>query len=135
MADRQAAATLIAARFLVPFTMASALLSGPPTLASFSHDRLTAPAIKELAARIRMDRVDVQAAPMVRFRFADGAERHMPAPMPPGRTAGETAPEDMVTKVADCLSLHPGSDAQALIRAVTTLPETTVRQFAEKLPR
>ena len=135
LADRQAPATPIAARFSIPFTMASALLSGPPSLASFSPDRLTAPAIRELAARIRMDREDVQAAPMVRLRFAEGAEQHLPAPMPPGRAAGETAPEDMATKVADCLSLHPGSDALALIRAVRTLPETTVRQFAGVLPR
>lgn len=131
--DRQAPETAISARFSIPFTMASAVLFGAPSLAHFGPKALENPALRCLAARISLDQIGADATRAVRLRLRDGRELNLPATLPESRRAHDIPLAGLSAKLEDCLAPFPRLDAARLIANVAGLPECTIRQFAEGL--
>jgi MmgE/PrpD C-terminal domain len=101
--DRRSPATAIGAKFSIPFTFATTLLHGPPTLDSFSEERLTDPVTRALAARVFLADVGTELDAGARFSMRSGEVLVRAAAEPPVATAGNVALEDLAPKFSDCL--------------------------------
>lgn len=124
-AQKQQPRTAIDAKFSIPFTMASALAGGPPTLATFSPEALGAPRVLALAGKVRLAAVrDGLRGVEVEARLADGAVRRLRAVPPAVPVAARATLAELAEKLEDCL-VRAGSMAGAaeLYAAVDGLGE------------
>lgn len=101
--DRTEPRTAIAAKFSIPFVLASTLLHGAPGLAAFDPEALGNAPVLALARRIRLDRCAPDLAHGGTITLGDGTCLRRTAPEPPMLSCVSASREAMRPKLSDCL--------------------------------
>lgn len=124
-ADRKRPASMVAAKFSIPFCFALAMRRSEVTLEGFMPEARSDPAVLDVAAKVSLDRVIPPGAlerPAARVLLVNGASYEVIVPEAPGNRASETTFDQMAPKFADCLR-HAGRERiqQPLIEQVAAL--------------
>lgn len=108
-AQKKAPVTAIDAKFSLPFTAASALIHGWPTLESFRPEALSDAAVRSLAAKVSFavdpDFGFKEAAAGAMTLVAGGAEHHLRIDTPMGHPANPLSDATLTDKFLACAAL------------------------------
>jgi 2-methylcitrate dehydratase PrpD len=122
-AAKRAPATAIDAKFSLPFTVATALVTGAVTIDSFSPEALRAPDVLALAERVRFTML-ADAAPGaiasggIAIRLKDGSVLERFVATPRGAPANPIPQEELVEKFRTCARLAAVPPGEAMIEAI-----------------
>lgn len=129
-ARKRAPATVIDAKFSIPFCVALALVRGKVTLDDFAADTLADPAILALANKVSVEVVERPAWTLgsggaLRARLADGSEVSREVTTARGAPAHPLADADLIGKFVDCcgFAAHPPADPGGLAEAIMTVED------------
>jgi 2-methylcitrate dehydratase PrpD len=132
-ARKRAPATVIDAKFSIPFCLALALVRGKVTLADFDTTTLADPEILALANKVTVEVVERPAWTLgsggaLSARLADGSEVSREVTTARGAPAHPIADADLIDKFVDCCAFadHPPAEPRRLaeaIMAVEDLPD------------
>jgi 2-methylcitrate dehydratase PrpD len=131
---KRAPATVIDAKFSLPFTVALALVHGRATLSDFDQGRLGDPEVRQLASRVSFgDRADLgPAAAAVTLEMLDGRTLHAEVAIPLGSPERPLDDAALRAKFIDCAAhaaaplANPGAAADELL-SIATVPD--IRQL------
>jgi 2-methylcitrate dehydratase PrpD len=122
-AAKRAPATAIDAKFSLPFTVATALVTGAVTIDSFSAEALRAPNVLALAERVSFTVLE-DAAPGaiasggIAIRLMDGSVLERFVATPRGAPANPIPQEELVEKFRTCARLAAVPPGEAMIAAI-----------------
>jgi 2-methylcitrate dehydratase PrpD len=129
-ARKRAPATVIDAKFSIPFCVALALVRGKVTLAEFGANTLADPAILASASKVTVDMVEHPAWTLgsggaLRARLADGSEVSREVTTARGAPARPLADADLIAKFIDCCGFadQPPADPRGLAEAIMSIDE------------
>lgn len=123
--------TVLAARFSLPFAIATTLVNGQASVEAFRPPHLTDPAILALAAKVRVvedpaltARLPAERPARVRLRFADGRMLAGETFTNRGDAADPFTPQDVRAKFRDLASPVWGAHAAQRLEAVVETLDT-----------
>ena len=128
--QRQFPRTAIDAKFSIPFTFATALVSGSVGLADFEDRAIRDARRLAVAQRVRLGRI-VSDAPRFSLELAGGRTRSVALQLPPPMLAGLATPDQIRPKLQACLAATGAADkTDGLLHGCLDIEQLPLNQLA-----